>query len=429
MAYIEKRGDNSYRIIVSNGMNENGQQRKEVLTYTPSETAATKIRKELQRVAVDFERRVKEGAFIDGDKMTFKEFVVRWDRDYASDRDNLGQKNYEDAIRMLNTLFIPAFGELKLNQIKAPHLMDVYTRMLDEGLNPKTIKKAHSVARSVFSLAYDYAVIPDNPCGRCRLPKVKDPYNYQILNQEQLGHFMAALNTSYRKKASGYRYKDENGQFKTGYTYRQEDIGNMFRCFFTLALNTGARRGELCALTWEDIDFESRILHITKAVEYTKASGQSIKEPKTRNSIRDIPLNSTCINALKKWRAEEMQLSFTCGSAWTGHFGKSFDKNFVFIQQDTGEMIHIQTPADKLEKMIKDYNELHNEELIPRIRLHDLRHTFATHLIANNADIITVSKILGHSSPSVTLDIYANHALPEKASGVTDLFEKIVNYT
>lgn len=423
MAKIEKRGK-GYRITVSNGYDANGKQIRETLTYIPTETAPTKIQKELQRVSVDFERRIKEGAFIDGDKTTFAEFVQRWDRDYASDRDNIGQKNYEDAMRFLKSRIIPAIGSMKLNQIKAPNLMDIYKQMEAEGKRPKTIKKAHSFVSSVFSLAYDYGVIADNPCGRCRLPKDKTPYKYTILDTDQLRHFTIALDTEYRKKASGYKYKDESGQIQTGYTWRTETIDPMFQLFFTLALNTGTRRGELCALTWEDIDFKARIMHIRKAVEYTKATGLNIKAPKTVSSIRDVPLNDECIRRLKIWQAEEKRLSFIQGTAWVGHTGKSFNKNYLFIQ-DTGAMVHLQTPEKKMNKMIQDYNEMHGEELIPHLRLHDLRHTFATHLIANNADVITVSKILGHSSPSVTLDIYANHALPERAPDVTDLFQKI----
>ena len=424
MASIQKRGD-TYLITVSFGETVTGKRIRETMTYIPTETAVTKIQKELQRVAVDFERRVKEGGYIDGDKLSFSEFVKRWDRDYASDRDNIGQKNYDDSMRILNSRVIPVIGQLKLNQIKAPHLMDIYKQMETDGLKPKTIRKTHSVISSVFSLAYDYALIQDNPCGRCRLPKIKDPYDYQILNQEQIHYFIDALNTEYVKKSSGFKYKDENGKICTGYTYRTVSLDLMFRLFFVLALNTGARRGELCALTWKDIDFIQRIMHITKSIEYSKTAGLREKGPKSASSVRDVPLNGECIKLLKKWHSEAMQLSLICGNEWQGYTGKDFDRNYVFIQQDTGELIHIQTPEAKMKKLIRDYNELYGEERIPNIRLHDLRHTFATHLIANGADIITVSKLLGHASPSITLDIYANHALPDRASGATDLIEKI----
>lgn len=424
MASIQQRGD-SYLITVSAGETVSGKRIRETLTYIPKETAPTKIRKELQQVAVEFERRVKEGNFIDGDKLSFADFVARWDRDYASDRGNLGQKNYDDSMRILERRVIPVIGRLKLNQIKAPHLMDIYKQMESEGLSPRTIRKTHAVISSVFSLAYDYSIIADNPCGRCRLPKIKDQYEYSILNQVQIHYFMDALTTEYPKKASGYIYKDENGNRCTGYTYRTVTLDLMFQVFFILALNTGARRGELCALTWNDIDFSRKIMHITKSIEYSKTAGQTEKGPKSASSFRDVPLNGECIKALKKWHSEAMRLSLSRGCEWSGYTGKDFDRNYIFIQQDTGELIHIQTPDAKLKKIISDYNELHQEELLPKIRLHDLRHTFATHLIANGADIITVSKILGHSSPSVTLDIYANHALPERASSATDLFEKI----
>lgn len=425
MASIQQRG-NSYLITVSFGESVTGKRIRETMTFTPTETAATKIQKELQRAAVDFERRVKEGGYIGGDKMSFSDFVKRWKRDYASDRSNIGQKNYDDSIRILESRVLPAIGGLKLNQIKAPHLMDIYKQMEAEGLSPKTIRKTHSVISSVFSLAYDYALIQDNPCGRCRLPKIKDPYDYKILNQEQIHYFIDALNTEYVKKSSGYKYKDADGNVCTGYTYRTVSLDPMYRVFFVLALNTGARRGELCALTWNDIDFDKKIMHITKSIEYSKTAGLREKGPKSPSSVRDVPLNGECIKMLRMWHSEAMQLSLICGCEWKGFTGKDFDSNYVFIQQDNGLLMHIQTPEAKMKKVIRDYNELHEEERIPMIRLHDLRHTFATHLISSGADIITVSKLLGHSSPSVTLDIYANHALPERATLATDLIEKIV---
>ena len=118
-----------------------------------------------------------------------------------------------------------------------------------------------------------------------------------------------------------------------------------------------------------------------------------------------------------------MQISLKLGTAWQGYRGKEYGKNPVFIQMDSGKRMNVQSPTAKFKKILKAYNAaVPEEKQLPMIRLHDLRHTSASHMLANGVDIETVAKRLGHSKASFTLDIYGHalESMDEKAAEVLD---------
>ena len=187
------------------------------------------------------------------------------------------------------------------------------------------------------------------------------------------------------------------------YTHR---VALQFQCLFLTLLHSGVRRGECLALSWEDIDFQKRELSVFKST--TTVSGkQVIKSPKTRNGYRKIAISEELVNLLKRWRSEQQQTSLELGDLWLGYKGDAFDKNFVFIQSN-GEQMHLSTPTHKFREILENHNANCKEnEKLPIIRLHDLRHTSATLLISHGVDVRTTASRLGHANPSVTLNFYA----------------------
>lgn len=182
--------------------------------------------------------------------------------------------------------------------------------------------------------------------------------------------------------------------------------------FLTLAIYGAFRRGELIALTWEDIDFKEGTVRINKAASRIKGA-QIIKEPKTTSGNRVVALPQSCMNMLLDLKKEEIEHSMKLGTAWEGKRGKAFDENYVFVTA-TGRMMSLDTPTQSFKKILNNYNESceREEDKLPLIRLHDLRHTTATLLLASGVDIETVSHRLGHSKASITMDVYG-HAIPE----------------
>lgn len=154
-----------------------------------------------------------------------------------------------------------------------------------------------------------------------------------------------------------------------------------------ICLNTGLRVGEVCALRWENVDFETRRIHVEKTIEriYSKEENKTIviiDTPKSITSVRTIPINSKLYNILKQIR------------------GKSKKTDFVL----TGSSEHYVEPRNYQ----YNFREILKKSKIKRYKFHTLRHTFATNCIEAGMDIKSLSEILGHADVSITLNIYVH---------------------
>lgn len=420
MASIRQRGD-TYQITVSLGRDPQGKKITETCTYKPQATTPKAIEKELRAYADEFERRVLEGKYLDGDKMTFTDFVDRWRVDWAER--NVTQSTLESYTSILERRAYPSIGNMRLSKINALHIQRIMTDMEREGRAPKTVKRAMAAINSVFRYAYRMGVIQENPCARCELPRDKGSEGLHYFTLDQAKRFLASLSHSYVHTYRAHsRAVNDKVYTVTEYKARRA-IQKQFKALFYLAIYGGFRRGELIGMQWRDIDFEKRTVSVVRAAAMTK-SGQIIKDTKTKAGKRKIMLPKRVFDVLREWKADQMAHCMAIGTEWKGKRGPEYDENFVFIQMENGLMMHLSTPAHKFREIIDMYNEQCENEAdrLPRIRLHDLRHTSATLLLAEGVDIETVSNRLGHTRASVTLDVYG-HALEtmdEKASECLD---------
>lgn len=154
-----------------------------------------------------------------------------------------------------------------------------------------------------------------------------------------------------------------------------------------ICLNTGLRVGEVCALRWENVDFETRRIHVEKTIEriYSKEENKTIviiDTPKSITSVRTIPINSKLYNILKQIR------------------GKSKKTDFVL----TGSSEHYVEPRNYQYY----FKEILKRSKVKKYKFHTLRHTFATNCIEAGMDIKSLSEILGHADVSITLNIYVH---------------------
>jgi len=420
MASIQQRG-NTYRIFVSCGRDINGKQIIETTTFNPDEAKTEKQnQKALEKFAFEFEEKVKSGKYLSGEKLTYQDYIKLWLKDYAEKQ--LQTTTIERCTSSLDNIILPELGHLKLSKILPLHLQTLYNKLLENGYtvngkhksyNANTIKRIHQIISSTLNTAVQWQLIDSNPCKRIKPPKVtRNPADIKHFTLEEAQIFLSILNEEYTVAHYGRTKKDGSDSARHVETHT---IPTQFKVFFNMALFGGLRLGELIALTWDDIDFKNFSVSITKSTAKTK-DGMITKEPKTKSSIRTITLSQNLIQMIKKYRAEQNTLRLSLGSFWKGN-------NYLFIQSD-GSQMHISTPYHVFKKIIDRHNKTApDNEKLPEITLHGLRHTSATLLIAQNVDVRTVSARLGHSDCSTTMNIYAHslQALDRQASDKLDI--------
>ncbi|MCD7744812.1 MAG: site-specific integrase [Lachnospiraceae bacterium] len=402
MASIVKRGS-SYRITVSNGRDAQGKQLLETATFTPDPKRTEKQnQKALQEFALDFERKVKSGKYLDGEKILFSEFVEKWFAEYAEPHlQPTTVANYQDLYRVHVR---PALGQLKLARIQPFQLNTLYNTMLKErkdgkagGYSANTIKRVHAFISSVMETAVKWNVITENPCERVSTPKQeRDTSDIHFFTQEETLVFLDAV----------------DAQLAAGNIQLQHKV------MFHLALYCGIRRGELVALEWSDFDFEQNTVSISKNTVIVKGKPLT-KIPKNKSSVRIISVPDDVMQLIKKYKTEQQRYRLSLGSYWQGN-------NYVFIQHN-GRQMYPSTPYNTIKRVIRKYNEglSADEQPLSDITFHDTRHTSATLLISGNMDVRTVSNRLGHAQTSTTMNIYS-HALKKKDQAAADTLSNML---
>jgi integrase len=153
------------------------------------------------------------------------------------------------------------------------------------------------------------------------------------------------------------------------------------------------RRGELLALQWGDIDLDAGMLKVERSIEETKA-GLRVKPPKTKHGRRTISLAPTTTEALRAHRRRQLEIRMALG------MGKPEGDTLVFSAPD-GAML---SP----DNLSRDWRRTVLVRQLPQVMFHALRHSHASALIASGLDVLSISRRLGHGSPTVTLTVYGH---------------------
>ena len=173
---------------------------------------------------------------------------------------------------------------------------------------------------------------------------------------------------------------------------------------------TGLRRGEALGLQWDDIDLEAGRLSVRRSL-ISVAYAVQVAEPKTAKGRRVVPLDAATVEALKGQAARQVDDQQEWGEAWT-------DSGYVFTDEG-GAPLHP-------DRISKSFDRAVRAAMLPRIRLHDLRHTWATLALRAGIHPKVVQERLGHSSISITLDTYS-HAIPAMQEEAAELVAALVD--
>lgn len=420
MASIRKRGD-SYQITVSNGRRSDGSQIIETDTYTP-EPGMTKrqIEKALNEFVVDFERDVKAGKNVKGERMTLQDLSVPYLKDMAPPV--LEMTTYHDYKRKLELRILPRIGHVKIKDVNARLLKD-YSESLRKdgarqdgkkgGLSEGTISKDLAIISAMMSFAVGEAYITINPIiysgkqkqGR----KAKKEYKVNCFTIEQTKWFLWALDNPIQVKRKAHDRKDDTGKSYHVPEYAQEwRLPLKWRVYFYIALFTGDRRGENAALTWKHLDFEKCEISIENSTAYV--NGETYQKDTKTHSSRSNIVPPIVMEMAKKLKVQQQKESLELGDSWQGYKGKDFDNNFIFTQSN-GKQMNLSSPYHEFKRIIRVFNENvaedESQKIPDKATMHDLRHTAASILISNNLDPQSVAGVLGHKDPTTTLNIYS----------------------
>ena len=294
-------------------------------------------------------------------KYTVGEWMEVWFQDYAKIK--VRPSSHQTYQGYIHNHIRPNIGDIPLEKLTSLDLQKFYKKLLTEGrvdrveakgqpkgLSAKTVRNIHQILSSALKLAQEQRLILTNPAEGCALPRVE--------HQE-----MKTLTTV--QLASFFREARDSGVFELYY----------------LELATGLRRGELLGLKWEDVDLQRGDLRVRRQV--SRINGDVVEAPlKTKNAYRTLPLAEDTVSVLKEQRKK------VGNSPW------------VFPSPNGGP-ISPDSVLHMLHRVLKRAG-------LPKVRFHDLRHTFATLALQNGVDVKTVSGMLGHFSAGFTLDTYAH---------------------
>lgn len=436
MATIEKRG-NSYRVSVSDGFNSEGKRliRRKSFKRPDDEYTNKQWEKEINRLALDFEREVEKGLQTQDQNQTLDEFVKVWLKDYAAN--NLEETTIDSYSAELKNKILPALGNIKLNKIQPIRIQRFLNSLLEDGCrldgkpgpySNRIIEYQWQILSSILQTAVYWQILGENPCTRVKPPKSKrDNQNYtneDILHYDE-NQTLLLLDIIDDEIANFRKERDKYKEGSNAWLNLNQNNPTKYKVGILLALFCGLRNGEVLGLTWDDVDFENKTIAINKSRART-SKGMITKIPKNRNSIRTLSIPDALIETLKEYKQIQDTDRITCGDQWE-HQWEQYP--WIMVQWN-GRGMEYSTLSKWLKKAVTRYNDsimkddnIHKkfkkDYLLPVLSFHKLRHTSATLLIGENTDIRTVAARLGHSKTSTTMDIYS-HSLKSKDTIASD---------
>lgn len=439
MATIEKRaGKNgtTYRITVASGVDSSGKQIRHRRTWKPEPGMTERqIQKALDRAAADFEREIEQG-YIADDAQTFDEFsayvIVLKE---TSGKKHRTTESYRDLLRRVS----PALGHMKLKDIRPQHLNKFYQDISAPGQRATKAKatakagldakiKDRCSSHEAFAKLADLS--PATIDAACRGQTVTEDTARKIAAALSVKHesiFAIARDTrplsgktilEYHRfihtvlaqaekemlvpynaadKATPPQLVPKEVNYFTPAQVRAildalETEPIKWRVITHLLIVTGCRRGEVAAIKWSAVDLKAGTIRIDCAMNYTSSRGIYENATKTAD-VRRLHVPSETVALLRDYRQWWVEFRFKLGDTWP-------DFDYLFLQTDG-------TPIspDSITKWLRDFSARRG---LPHINPHAFRHTAASAMTQSKLDPVTVSKRLGHSRVSTTMDIYAH---------------------
>lgn len=309
-----------------------------------------------------FVAEVEKGNYNNQSSITFVEMAQMFLDKYA--KNNLSDTTVINYKCQLNKYILDAIGGYKLNKLKKLHVQDLANKLYEEyNLSSKTIKNYINLVSSILEKAIEWGYINNNVASNINIPKNynKPKKEQEIYNNEEIKKLFKVL-------------QKEPEPFKT---------------MVYISFYTGARRGEVLALRWKDIDFDNNIIHIVQN-KIRKVDGTKIKETKNKRS-RSFVAPQVLMTKIKE----------------------------IYNEQNKDDLLFNYYPATYT-RMWQEFIKRNN---LKYITLHDLRHTNGSILASKGVDIVTIAKRLGHLP--ATASAYYLHAVSEEDKKASEKLDNL----
>ncbi len=398
MASYYKRRNGTYCVRVSNGWKD-GKQELISTTYRPPVGATpSAMERGVKEFAQLFEAAVHNGIYISGEKqkssdisplgMSVGEFVKKYYYERAGKRLSPNTLRFYKSV--IDQFIVPSFGKIRLSDISSSHLQAFIDYLASEGVRADTNNTEPLSAASVKRYATVFSSIMTEACKMKFIdvnPMRNSSVDYPKIQKAKLNIYNEDEAKLFYEKAM------------------QEP--SMVRTMLLTSLLLGLRRGEVVALQWSDIDFSKNCIHITRSAYKIKGERQGLKAPKSLCSVRDVFFSDDYKEILLIWKNEqdEQRENIT----WK-------EQDFVFTN-NFGDMVSIYSPTE----ICRDFEERAG---LRHLKLHGLRHTCGSLLMANGVDAETVKNMLGHESLKTT-DLYL-HPYENSMKKASNILSEIV---
>lgn len=304
-------------------------------------------------------------------KKRISEVITHWK---ADKKQYVKKSSFSAYTLLIENHLQPVFGD-RFN-IEETDVQSFVFQKLEAGLSHKTIKDILIVLKMILKFGAKHKWLDYIPFD-IQFPTEREKHNIEVLSRSD------------QKKIMNY--------IQEHFTFRNLGV--------YICLSAGMRIGEVCALTWEDIDTDNGIISVSRTIQRIYVIEEGLRKtelildtPKTKNSIREIPINKDLLKILKP-------------------FKKIVNSSFFVLTNDA-KPTEPRTYRSYYKNLMKELN-------MPELKFHGLRHSFATRCIESNCDYKTVSVLLGHSNITTTLNLYVHPNMEQKKKAIEQMFKAL----
>ena len=425
--YVRELADGTVVAEVFMGRDKAGKKKRKSYTFHPPQNVSKRDRQAaIDAWKVDLARQIKESAGTDLADITVEEMA----RSYlAHIRLTITPREHREYERMINLHIVPAVGPLKVADINTYAINSFLAALAAPGARKDgkpgsyanaTIIKIRNLLNGILEEAVDCEIIKKNPCRKAITPKnVTGENGVMCWSAEQVASFLDFIEKPYQIVVQGHHRCISGKSYEVGSYTETRKLDEQKIILFWLAIFTGARKQELLALNFSDVDYDNAKINIAIGTT-TDSDGKQILGPtKSPRGVRTVSIPRVLTDRLAALRDERRRHREFMGGEWP-------KEDFIFIQSN-GRQMCLSTPYQRLQDMIQRYNDAHSAgDQLPVITFHQLRHTCCSLMLADGgASLPEISARMGHAKISTTVNVYAHMIRNDDANSLAALERQI----